>query len=194
MTYLRSIFLMMLFFLTGTLLGQVDTTETVIPVKKDTSVKKDTLKFHSPKKAALLSLIPGGGQIYNKKWWKLPIIYTGLGIAGYFAIANGAKAREYSNEYFFRLHEAEKYYKLDPEKYSISNILSQKSYYLRNMEISIGVFTILYVLNIIDALVDAHLFYFDVSDDLSFRIAPYIDNNPLFKTLSAGVTFSLSLR
>jgi len=191
MTCPRSVFLLiMMFFLTGYLWGQADT---VISKKMVTS-KKDTLKFHDPKKAALLSLIPSGGQIYNKKWWKLPIIYAGLGVSGYFAITNGRKAIEYGNEFFFRQYEATEYYNPKLAKYATPSILSQKNNYLRNMEISIGIFTIFYALNIIDALVDAHLFYFDVSDDLSFRVKPYIDNNAPFRTFSAGIAFNLSLK
>jgi hypothetical protein len=176
---------MVMIFLTGSLCGQVDTT---------TAVKKDVLKFHSPKKAAFLSLIPGVGQIYNKKWWKVPIIYAGLGTACYFAITNGKEAVKYRNEFFFRQYEAKEYYNPNLDRYDTPSILVNKNNYLRNMEISIGVFTILYTLNIIDALVDAHLFYFDVSDDLSLRITPCIDNNTPFQTLSMGIAFHFSLR
>ena len=188
MTFLRSLFLFMVVcILTGSLRGQVDTTAAV-------AAKTDTVKLHDPKKAALLSLIPGGGQIYNKKWWKLPIIYAGLGAAGYFAIKNGKEAIKYRNEFFFHQYGAREYYNPDLANSDLPSLLINKNNYLRNMEISIGVFTILYALNIIDALVDAHLFYFDVSDNLAFRITPYMDNNTPFKTLSTGIAFQLSLR
>ena len=189
MTCPRSIFLLIIiFFLTGTLCGQEDT------IAVATSVKKDTVKLHDPKKAALLSLIPGAGQIYNKKWWKLPIIYVGLGAAGYFAVTNGLEAIKYRNEFFFHQHGATEYYNEKWKDYDIPYLISMKNDYLRTMEICVGVFTILYALNIIDALVDAHLFYFDVSDDLSLRIMPYINNNAPFKAFSAGITFGLSIR
>jgi len=221
MTSLRSMLLLvMLFFLAETTYGQIDTTQfsqdtdtlferekqiqslvadTVIPIenttaKKATPAKKDTVKYHDPKKAALLSLIPGGGQIYNKKYWKLPIVYAGLISAGYFAISYGKKAITYRNEFFFRQHDATEYYKPELQKYNTPTISNYKNTYLKNMEIAIGVFTILYALNIIDALVDAHLFYFDVSDDLSFRITPYMNDNNPFKIFFTGITFSFSLK
>jgi len=192
MTCPRSVFLLaILFFLAGTLCGQADTIS--MPA---TPVKKDTLKLHDPKKAALLSLIPGAGQIYNKKWWKLPIVYAGLGAAGYFAVDNGMKAIKYRNEFFFRQYEekGEDYCDPDLKGFDAPSILNQKNNYLRSMEIAIGIFTILYALNIIDALVDGHLFHFDISDDLSLRITPYIDNNTPFKTFSTGIAFNFSFR
>ena len=213
MTYPRSFLMLMLLFLTGVLYGQVDTTQIsqdTLPkhrasrhlvsstpaenVVVATPAKKDTLNLHDPKKAALLSLIPGLGQIYNKKWWKLPIIYAGLGVTGYFAVANGKEAIRSRNEFFFRQYGATEYYDPKWDGYDNNSVLNDKNYYLRNMEICIGVFTILYALNIIDALVDAHLFYFDVSDDLSFRITPCMDNNAPFKAFSAGIAFKFSFK
>ncbi len=163
-------------------------------VKNKDNRTSDTLKFHSPKKAALLSLIPGGGQIYNKKWWKLPIIYAGMGASGTLAVYFGLEAVKYRNELFFRQYNATEYYNPALSAYTTPSILSDKNYFLRSMEICIGVFTILYALNIIDAVVDAHLFYFDISDELSFQIAPSIHNNTPFHTFSTGVAFKFSFR
>ncbi|MDR1112684.1 MAG: DUF5683 domain-containing protein [Bacteroidales bacterium] len=134
-------------------------------------------KKHSPRTAALLSFIPGGGQIYNKKWWKVPIIYAGLGASSYCIYHYGKLTRIYQLEYRYRMSADTTLRALcnqDPEWTSISDqtILTTKNAYQRSLEIAIAATVIIYVLNFIDALVDAHLFDFDVSDKLSLRIAP----------------------
>jgi hypothetical protein len=135
---------------------------------------------HSPTKALLWSIIPGGGQIYNRKWWKLPIIYAGLSVGGYFIVTQAMKTQIYSNEFFFREYGATEYYNPDLQNYSSKeNIVSMRNYYRRNMEIAIGISAIFYALNLIDALVDAHLYDFDISDDLSLRVLPFATTLPV---------------
>lgn len=150
-------------------------------------------KRHSPTTAVLLSIVPGAGQIYNKKWWKVPIIYAGLGVSGYFIYTNAVEMVRYQNEYFYRQHGAEEYYDPDLAKYrDPANILAEKRTYQRNMEIAIGVCAIIYLLNLVDALVDAHLFYFDVSDDLSLQLTPAFPTlEQRFNTFSPGLSLKL---
>jgi hypothetical protein len=60
---------------------------------------------HSPKKAVILSaILPGAGQVYNKKWWKVPIIYAGLGTAVYFFIRNNREYHLHRDEYLYRIN------------------------------------------------------------------------------------------
>jgi hypothetical protein len=153
--------------------AKVDTATIPYSDKQTDSVKRP--KKHSPATAVLLSIIPGGGQIYNKKWWKVPIIYAGLGASSYCIYHYGKLTRQYQLEYRYRVSEDTALRALcDPKLAPSSNevILSTKNYYQRSLEIAIAATVIIYVLNFVDALVDAHLFYFDVSDNLSLRIAP----------------------
>ncbi|MEG1556018.1 MAG: DUF5683 domain-containing protein [Bacteroidales bacterium] len=186
----------MLFTLNNTY-SQVDTT--LVPVDS-TTVKEDKipltdsilLKKHNPVIASCLSLIPGAGQIYNKKWWKVPIIYAGLGVAGYFVYDFAHQCNLFKNEFIYR-YKGE-IAKLNPDFaiYDDENLLALRNDYRRNMEISIAAVIIIYMLNIIDATVDAHLFYFDISDDLSLSIQPVINNDLLRNSFNTG--FALKLK
>ena len=155
--------------------------------------KSDSAKVsqHSPTTAMLLSIIPGGGQIYNHKAWKLPIIYGLMGGSGYLIYYFGHEMVLARNEF---INRRDGNFELLLEDFADSdndNLLAEKNKNLRNMELAIGATVILYTLNIIDAMVDAHLYYFDVSDDLSLHWSPavmpsYASNHPAF-----GLTLQL---
>lgn len=175
---------------TGVIFTAADSIITEMPAQESVVRKK-----HDPTKAVLLSIIPGGGQIYNRKWWKLPIIYAGLGVSGYFIYINAVKTTNFRNEYFFRRYNAKEYYNPEFSTYTDEGVLSLRNYHRRNMEIAIGVCAIIYLLNFVDALVDAHLFDFDISDDLSLRISPaIIHNNSFINTLTPGLSLKLNLK
>lgn len=140
-------------------------------------------KDKSPKKAAIYSaVIPGAGQIYTKKYWKVPIIYGGLVTSAYFINDNNNQYNEYRDAALLSYETGE-----DQLGYTYSELIILKDHYKRNREISYFSFVGVYILNIIDASVNAHLFHFDVSDDISLNIRPY-------STFSnTGVSFSLNL-
>ena len=127
--------------------------------------------------AGCLSIIPGGGQIYNKKYWKLPIVYAALGISGYFVYDFAHQMTLYKKEFINRRDGNTALLNPEFSIYTDANILEAKNTYRRRMEIAIAVTTVLYFLNIVDAVVDAHLYYFDISDDLSMRVTPQINQN-----------------
>lgn len=134
---------------------------------------------HSPRKAGILSAcLPGAGQIYNRKWWKTPIVYAGLSGLGYLAYNNYSSYRLYLLAYRVKTGNlnpgeipSEKARQL-AERYQDNQLQAYKESYQRDFEL----FTILtvawYGLNIIDAIVDGHLYTYDISDDLSFSIDP----------------------
>ena len=134
-------------------------------------------KKHNPTIAGCLSIIPGGGQIYNKKYWKLPIVYGALGISGYFVYDFAHQMVSYKKEFINRRDGNTALLNPKYEEYTDENILALKNTYRRRMEIAIAVTTVLYVINIVDAIVDAHLFFFDISDDLSLHVTPNINQN-----------------
>ena len=139
-------------------------------------------KEKSPKKAAIYSaVIPGAGQIYTKKYWKVPIIYGGLVASAYFINDNNNQYKEYKDAALLSYETGE-----DQLGYTYSELIILKDHYKRNREISYFSFVGVYILNIVDASVNAHLFNFDVSDDISLNIHPY-------STFSnTGVSFSLN--
>lgn len=156
----------------------------------------DSLKVatHSPTAAILYSIIPGGGQMYNHKYWKVPIIYGLLDVSGYFLYKYATDMILYRNEFINRRDGHTELLLPVLAKYPDENILSMKQEAQRNMEIAIAATAIIYTLNFIDAMVDAHLYYFDVSDDLSLQWSPMVLPNPVNTKPSYGVSIVLSFR
>lgn len=157
---------------------------------KDSSVSvvktKDTVTQLTPKKIAMYSaLVPGLGQIYNKQYWKLPIIYAGLGAAAYFVYDNQKNYNRYRSEYAARLNGkgttdgALSVYTLEALQYNID-------YYQRNRDLTYILTGVGYALQIVDAVVFAHLKGFDISEDITFRVHPIV-------TPQGGYGFGLAL-
>jgi hypothetical protein len=145
------------------------------PVVAQVKNAQDTLqKPHSPTRAAIYSaVLPGLGQGYNRKYWKIPIVYAGFGVITYFIISNTSEYRKFREAYNYVASGDSSY--IDNEyvgKYNEQQLLDSKNYYRRNMEFSYIIGGLWYILNIIDASVDAHFFDYDVSDDLSLEIDP----------------------
>lgn len=145
---------------------------------------------HSPKKAALMStFIPGLGQLYNKKYWKVPIIYVGLVGLAYEINTNQTKYDKYLTAYRYRIDG-------DPSTiadsdYSDENLNLLQQYYKRYRNLSVIGATVLYIMNIVDASVDAHMFTFDVSDDLSFNIHPTLINTAYENHFTTGLSLNI---
>ncbi len=168
------------------------TADTVPVVKTDAaSVKKDSIALlHSPRKATLLSVaIPGLGQAYNKKYWKIPVIYGLAGLMTYFIVDNNKEYKIYKKAYSYRLDNDSSTVDIFENTYRPEDLKTLKDYYRRNRDLSIIALGMTYVLNIVDAAVDAHLYYFDVSDDLSMKIQPSV--NPLPHNYYVGLNIRL---
>ena len=137
-----------------------------------------------PQRALWLALvIPGGGQIYNRKYWKLPIVYGGFLGCVYALTWNGQMFNDYSKAYLDITDSdpnTKSYEKMLPPNYNISgqesrfqNIFkSKKDTFRRFRDLSIFAFGGVYLLSVIDAYVDAELSTFDLSHDLSLQIQP----------------------
>ena len=146
-----------------------------------TKVKK--VNVYDPRKAALRSaILPGWGQIYNKKYWKLPIVYGALGITAYVFVDNINTYREYRHAYSVRYKAAlpppmtdSTGYDQLKEIYKIiepGSIRAARDEFRRYIDYSVLFFILFWGLNVVDAAVDAHLKSFDVSPDLSFQFRP----------------------
>lgn len=136
--------------------------------------------------------LPGAGQFYNKKYWKIPIIYAGFAGMGYLIHFNDVRYQKYKKAYVVRLDNDSNSVDEFNGIYSDSDLKTLKDFYRRNRDLSIIVTGLIYILNIVDASVDAHLFYFDVNEDLSLHLQPSIDLNAQNKAvtgLSVHFTF-----
>jgi len=143
-------------------------------------------------KAALMSaLLPGLGQAYNKSYWKIPVLYAGLGTLVYFARTNNEDYQKYYQAYKYRLDGDSTTNDTENPNLSNEDILVRKDYYRRNRDLSYILIGVVYVLNIVDAYVDAQLKEFDISDNLSLRTSPWISPSLDGKQM-AGVTLRLS--
>ena len=133
--------------------------------------------YSSPRKAAVLSaVLPGLGQVYNKKVWKVPVIYAGLGAATYFYVSNN-KQYSYYRKNLIAENDGDAS-TVNTTIYNSDQLLKQKKYYQKYRDYSGIAIGLIYLLNIIDAHVDAHLRTFDVSDDLSIRLDPWQEIYP----------------
>lgn len=171
--------LLLLFHINGYAQNRAEA-DTLISQAEAVSIDTTKYKEHSPHRATIYSLIlPGLGQVYNKKYWKIPIIYAGFGVFAYFITFNSREYNAWNEAYIFALENPDggvppinDYY----ERYGYDpNILkSQKDYYRRNRDLTYILASLWYLLNVADAAVDAHLMTWNVDDDLSIRVEPEI--------------------
>ena len=142
--------------------------------------------FKIPKRAGIYSaIIPGAGQVYTKKYWKVPIIYTGLITSAYYFKENHDLYDLYKSAYLNRL-DGNTANNLD---YSNTELITLTEHYRRNREVSALLFTLTYILNIVDASVNAHLFDYDVTDDISLHFQPIY----MAKKNANGLSLSIKL-
>ena len=136
------------------------------------------MKKHSPMKAALMSaVVPGLGQIYNRKYWKLPIVYGLGGGFIYLAVLNNKNYQLYRETFITRIdttYNGTDYFPEIPDVAPNTALQAEMERTRKNMELAIIGAVLIYALQIVDASVDAHLKYFDVSDDLSMMVKPKV--------------------
>jgi hypothetical protein len=131
---------------------------------------KDSGEYHSPKKATIMSaIIPGLGQVYNGKYWKLGILYAAGGGLGYGLKINIDSLKGYQSSLVAELDDDSNTVNYLYEGMAIDKIRSERNYYRKTRDQMILGLGLLYVLQIIDANVDAHLREFDVNEDLAIK-------------------------
>jgi hypothetical protein len=191
--------LISLFFLSNAY-SQVTPSQNPVAIKDSSATKKskvDTVKqkIYDPKVAARRSaIIPGWGQAYNKKYWKMPIIYGALGVTGYIFVNNIKIYKEYKFAYSARVEaepptlDSTNYNELDDiyKVLSPNSIRSARDEFRRYVDYSALIF---WGLNVVDAAVDAHLKNFDVSPDLSLQIRPGYSDMARTNGVSLVLTF-----
>ena len=190
-----SLLIVLVFFLIPSPLEAQDTlqgkkiTQSVEQKQKKKKRKKKVL-YRSPKKATLMALMPGLGQIYNHKYWKVPIVYTGFAVLGYFIVTNTREYHTFRDAYNATADTATTNpYAL---KYSPSQLRIVRDYYRRNMQLSYILTGAWYILQIVDANVDAHLTRWNISNNLSLEVEPVI--NPPIKRRILGAYNGVTVR
>lgn len=150
---------------------------------------------HSVSKAAIYSaVLPGLGQAYNKKYWKIPVIYAGFGVIGYFVYSNNTEYKEFKEAYLYVANgQTEPTDNPYVTKYTQDQLKEAMEFYRRNRDLSIIIGGLWYTLNILEAYVDAHFFDYDISEDLTMKISPSAINssNTAFKPAPG---FKISLK
>ena len=153
-------------------------------VKKDSIVKKEKLfdstgkeiKVFNPRTATLRSaIIPGWGQIYNKKYWKLPLVYGALGVTAGVFFYNVKTYRLLRLAYLYKTDkDSNNDHLIDPQfaKLDANSIKLYRNSFRQNVDYSVLFFIIFWGLNVVDATVDAQLKAFEVNDNLSLKLSP----------------------
>jgi hypothetical protein len=155
---------------------------------------------HSVKKAVVFSyIIPGAGQIYNhiamppkkkKAFWKVPLIYAGLGATGYLLLKNNTLQRSLKREY--NLREASEFtqtFDSQWEQYDYQGVLTLYDKHLNRRDLFILAFGAVYIIQMVDAAVEAHFVKFDVSEDLSLNLHP-----TMLSLTNPGLKLTLNFR
>lgn len=147
--------------------------ETLIVKAKDTIVPK-SIEFNplSPARAAFYSaVLPGMGQAYNKKYWKIPLVYAALGTSVYAYTWNNNNYTKYREAYKLRIDgKTDDYDGLNGNPYlSEDTLISAQESYKSDRDLSLLITVGLYVLQIVEASVNAHLLQHNVDDNLSFK-------------------------
>ena len=185
---------------------------TSAPVLKESEVPADSLKKEidqkiwvpNPTKPTWLALvIPGGGQIYNRKYWKLPIFYGGFAGCAYALTWNSKMYKDYSTAYKDAMNgnmQSSSITDLLPPGYKISEtqlkelLRKRKDTYRRYRDLSIFAFIGVYLLSVIDAYVDAELSNFDITPDLSMKVEPAVIDNRIDNSSNRSVGLQCSFR
>lgn len=141
----------------------------------------------APSKAAFYSaIVPGLGQAYNKKYWKIPLVYAAIGIPVYYYSWNNTKYHEYRDAYKTLLAGGE----LEGELAGLDadRLIRAQRFHQRNRDLSLLLAVGAYILNIVEANVDAHLMQFNVSENLSLK--PELQQNQIDYKHNMGLTLS----
>ncbi|MGB5654640.1 MAG: DUF5683 domain-containing protein [Robiginitalea sp.] len=156
----------------------------------------------APSKAAFYSaVLPGLGQAYNKRYWKVPIVWGAIGTGVYVYMWNddlydrtrtAFKRRRagFTDDEFYDLNPDDDFVPTTPD-FSTDALQDAQERYQRDRDLALLVTIALYALNIIDANVDAHLKQYNVSEDLSLHFEPYLDTHPINSEMSYGIGLAI---
>ena len=161
--------------------------DTDLMVVKDT-IQRKPINILAPSRAAFYSaVLPGLGQAYNKKYWKIPIVYAAIGTGIYFYVTNDKEYDRYRDEYKRRLagNSAESG---EFPRVSDEGLINAQQTLKRQKELSLLITIGLYALNIVDANVDAHLLQYNVDENLAIK--PHFQYNRMENSSDLGLTLN----
>ncbi len=171
-----------------------------IRVQDSLIVERKPINPLAPSKAAFYSaVLPGLGQIYNKRYWKVPIVYAVIGTGVYAYLWNDEKYKDYRDA--FRRRQAgftdDEFWDArnpggeipDTPDLSTDALQDAQERFQRDRDLALLVTIAMYALNVVDANVDAHLKQFNIDDDLSLDMRPYLDLDPISNNPSYGLAF-----
>jgi len=192
--YARSLIIFFFFFI---LIREANSQDQQVIITDSTQLNTDNIEtiksknFFDPSRAALLSaVLPGLGQVYNRKYWKVPIVWGGLFLGVYLANAYNNELQFWRTELFLYLNGGTS--TTGASQRRVEQIIQR---FRRDRDQTIIYTFMWYGLNIVDAHVDAYLKEFNVNDQLALKLEPYLDSNPVAQTeMFGGVTLVLKFR
>ena len=180
---------------------QTDTLNTV--VNRDSLTVADSLAAENKRKMLEMTASPGGGQIYNRKYWKLPIFYGGFAGCAYALTWNSKMYKDYSAAYKDAVNgnfNSSTITDLLPPNYNYTEsqltetLRKRKDTFRRYRDLSIFAFIGVYLLSVVDAYVDAELSNFDITPDLSMKVEPAVIDNRIDNSSNRSVGLQCSFR
>lgn len=191
----KIIFIISITFFSANLFAQKDSTKVKeVNSKKNINTVQGVYNPLSPSKAAFYSAIfPGMGQVYNKRYWKTPIVWGALGTSIYFYLDNNKEYKRYRTAFKLRKSGFQDEFTLDDGSVLISEdgLVTAQEQLRENRDLSLLVTVVIYVLQIVEASVNAHLLQFNTDDNLSFK--PVVIPDPIqFDAPTVGLTIKYS--
>ena len=156
--------------------AQTDTLST----KRDTTELTSYATRYDPRKAILFAaILPGLGQVYNKKYWKIPLVYGGIAATGYAINFYNTGYKKYKNQLFYNLetNPGNENAQHPESKFTTSQLRTITNKYRRERDFMIIIMAGVYILQLVDAHVDAHLKEFDLNPNLHVRLEPTWEND-----------------
>src|SRR5512133_605948 len=169
--------------------------DTLTPGQADTLVS-----LHSPQKATILSsALPGLGQIYNHRVWKVPILYAGFGTIIYFIDFNNKQYNRFKMAYLYRTDNDPTTIDKEFSRPEYANVTDQTikgamDTYRRWRDMNLIGIAGLYILQVVDANVDAYFYHFDITKDLTLKISPNFKPNPVNYGFTTGLTCLITIK
>lgn len=183
-----------LFLVSGNIQSQ-STDSLLVQDSSKAVLNKKKVYSHARRATVMSAILPGLGQAYNKKYWKMPIIYAGMGGFAYMYLNNNEEYIYYRDN-LRAIHDGDSS-TTNTTNYQDWQLQSLKDQYKKNRDLALIGFFAVYLLNIIDANVDGHLHSFDVSDDLSLSMDPYCVPRGIYTQTNKteiGMRFTLNFK
>jgi hypothetical protein len=162
----------------------------LVPVDSLSSTSISQKEWNPKKSWWMSAILPGLGQAHNRKYWKIPIIYTIFAASLYMIEDNNFKYKIYKDAYAVFATDGPPVW---AQSITENQLKDKKDFYRRNRDLSIILGSVFYLMNILDASVDANLMDFDISDDLSLRVEPQIKPVEISSKNAFGLKFVISL-